>query len=134
MTSIIKLESIGPSYAQKLLAARIKTREALLKKGATPKGRKEIEEKTGIAHSLILKWVNFADLYRIKGVAEEYSELLEAAGVDTVVELAQRKAENLFEKMLEVNQAKKLVRRPPALSMVKNWIEQAKKLDRVVQY
>ena len=134
MTGIVKLESIGPQYSQKLAAARIKTREALLKKGATPKDRKEIEEKTGIAHSLILRWVNLADLYRIKGVAEEYSDLLEAAGVDTVVELAQRNAEHLYEKIIEVNNAKKLVRRPPSLKMVKDWIEQAKKLDRVVEY
>jgi len=134
MASIIDIEGIGPEYKKKLAAIGIKTTEALLKKGAIPKGRKEIEEKSGIGHKLILEWVNLADLFRIKGVAEEYSDLLEEAGVDTVVELSKRVAENLHAKMLEVNKAKKLVRRPPALSMVKSWIEQAKKLKRVVEY
>jgi predicted flap endonuclease-1-like 5' DNA nuclease len=134
MTDILKIEGVGTDYKKKLVSAGIKTRESLLKIGATPKGRKEIEDKTGISHTLLLKWVNFADLFRIKGVAEEYSELLEAAGVDTVVELANRNADNLFKKIIEVNEKKKLVRRPPALSMVDNWIQQAKKLKRVVEY
>ena len=90
----------------------------MLKKGATTKDRKEIEEKTGIGHKLILELVNLADLFRIKGIGEEYSDLLEEAGVDTVVELAQRNAENLFEKVTQVNEKKKLVRRPPALTWI----------------
>ena len=134
MASIIDIEGIGPEYKKKLAAVGIKTTEALLKKGATPKGRKEIEESSGIGHKLILEWVNLADLFRIKGVAEEYSDLLEEAGVDTVVELSKRVAENLHAKMLEVNKSKKLVRRPPALSMVEDWIKQAKKLKRAVEY
>ena len=97
MTSIIDIEGIGPTYAAKLKEIGINTVEALLKAGATPKGREEIAEKTGIDKGLILEWVNLADLYRIKGVGEEYSDLLEEAGVDTVVELAQRNPENLHE-------------------------------------
>ena len=134
MASIINIEGIGPEYTNKLGLVGIKTTQALLKRGATPKGRKEIEESTGIGHKLILEWVNLADLFRIKGVAEEYSDLLEEAGVDTVVELANRNAENLYTKIIETNNAKKLVRRPPAQSMVIDWIGQAKKLDRVVEY
>ena len=134
MTSIIDVEGIGQQYKKKLAAAGIRTTEALLKRGATPKGRKEIEEATGIGHKLVLEWVNLADLFRVKGIGEEYSDLLEEAGVDTVVELAQRKPDNLYEKMLQVNEKKKLVRRPPALSMVKDWVAQAKKMPRVVKY
>ena len=106
----------------------------MLKAGATPKDREEISEKTGIDKSLILEWVNLADLYRIKGVGEEYSDLLEEAGVDTVVELAQRNPENLYEKLLAVNAEKKLVRRVPSLAEVQDWVEQAKALPRVVTY
>jgi predicted flap endonuclease-1-like 5' DNA nuclease len=91
-------------------------------------------EKTGISEKLILEWVNHADLYRIKGVAEEYSDLLEEAGVDTVAELAQRNPENLYAKLLEVNEAKSLVRRTPWLSSVQSWIEQAKTLPTKVEY
>jgi predicted flap endonuclease-1-like 5' DNA nuclease len=134
MPSIIDIEGIGPQYAKKLSEISIKTTEALLKQGATPKGRKIIDEKTQIGHKLILEWVNLADLFRIKGVGEEYSDLLEEAGIDTVVGLSNRNAENLFAKVNEVNKEKKLVRRPPALSMVKSWVEQAKKLKRVIEY
>ena len=94
----------------------------------------EIAAASGIGKALILEWVNHVDLFRIKGVGEEYADLLEEAGVDTVVELAQRKAENLYEKMLEVNARKKLVRRPPAKKMVAGWVAQAKKLPRKVSY
>ena len=106
----------------------------LLKVGAAPKGREELAEKAGIDRKLILEWVNHADLYRIKGVAQEYSDLLEEAGVDTVVELSTRKPVNLHAKILEENAAKKLVRRPPSAKMVADWVMQAKELPRVVTY
>lgn len=134
MVTVTKVEGIGPAYAEKLKKVGIVTIEALLKQGASPAGRKSLEEQTGISHALLLEWVNHADLFRIKGVGEEYSDLLEEAGVDTVVELAQRKPENLLAKMAEVNSAKKLVRRLPVLSQVQDWVEQAKKLPRVVSY
>ena len=134
MAKLINIEGIGPVYAQKLKEAGISTTQGLLKAGATSRGRREIEERTGIGHALILEWVNLADLFRIKGVAEEYSDLLEEAGVDTVVELAQRNAENLFRKIVETNQAKKLVRKLPTQGQVANWIEQAKTLSRVIEY
>jgi predicted flap endonuclease-1-like 5' DNA nuclease len=134
MAKIIEIEGIGPVYAEKLKAIGINTVEGLLKAGATPKGREDIAEQTGITKTLILEWVNHADLYRIKGVGEEYSDLLEEAGVDTVVELATRNPENLYAKIIEVNDAKKLVRRPPSQSMVADWILQAKGMDRAVFY
>jgi predicted flap endonuclease-1-like 5' DNA nuclease len=134
MAKIIDVEGIGPVYAKKLIAVGITTTNKLLKKGATPKGRKELESSTGISGNLILEWVNHADLHRIKGVAEEYSDLLEEAGVDTVPELAQRKPANLHAKIMEVNIQKHLVRQLPALSQVENWVSQAKALPRVIQY
>jgi len=134
MTSIMDVEGIGPVYAKKLNEAGVRTVEALLKAGALPKGREDLAEKTGIDRKLILEWVNHADLYRIKGIGQEYSDMLEEAGVDTVVELAQRNPENLFAKITEVNAAKKLVRRPPTQAMVTDWINQAKTLPRMIQY
>jgi predicted flap endonuclease-1-like 5' DNA nuclease len=134
MPKVIDIEGIGPVYAKKLGEAGIKTTDDLLKAGATAKSREEIAKKAGIDEKHILEWVNRSDLYRIKGVGQEYSDLLENAGVDTVVELANRVPENLLAKMLEVNAAKKLVRRPPPISSVKNWVEQAKRLKRVVEY
>ena len=97
MTSIVDIEGVGEQYAEKLKAIGIASVEALLDKGATAKGRAEITSKSGIGAKLILRWVNHADLFRIKGVAGQYSELLEASGVDTVVELSKRKPENLYE-------------------------------------
>lgn len=134
MTKITEIEGIGSTYAQKLSGIGISTTEALLKQGANKKGRKEIAEKSGIADKLILKWVNRTDLARIKGIGEEYADLLEVAGVDTVPELGQRNAENLYTKMVEVNAKKKLVRQVPAQSKVEDWVKQAKGLDRVVTY
>ena len=134
MPSIIDIEGIGSVYQKKLKAIGVATTEKLLELGATPKGRKELAEKTGIGEALILEWVNHSDLYRIKGVGSEYSDLLEEASVDTIVELSKRVAKNLYEKMVEVNAAKKLVRKLPVEKQVADWIEQAKKLPRKVSY
>lgn len=134
MAKIVDIEGIGEVYAKKLVDAGISTVAGLLKAGATAKGRKALEEKTGISHALILEWVNLADLFRIKGVGEEYSDLLEEAGVDTVKELAQRNAENLYAKMAETNTEKKLVRKLPSSKQVAGWVAQAKELPRVVEY
>ena len=134
MAKIVDVEGIGTKYADKLTKAGISSTDALLKAGASPRGRKELAEKTGIGDALILKWVNHVDLYRIKGVGSEYSELLEAVGVDTIPELAQRKASNLIQKIVAVNMEKKLVRKLPVESQVADWIEQAKKLPRVINY
>jgi predicted flap endonuclease-1-like 5' DNA nuclease len=134
MAKLEKVEGIGEAYAQKLRQAGIATTQALLEKGASPQGREEIAEKAGISGRLILQWVNHVDLFRITGVGEEYADLLEAAGVDTVPELAQRNAENLHQKLMAVNEEKKLVRRLPTQAQVKNWVEQAKQLPRVITY
>jgi predicted flap endonuclease-1-like 5' DNA nuclease len=134
MANIEDLEGIGPTYAQKLKEANIKTTDDLLEAGATRRGREELAEKTGISTTLILEWVNLADLLRIKGVGEEYSDLLEEAGVDTVAELAQRNAENLYAKICKVNEEKQLVRRPPTVDAVTDWINQAKRLPRIIEY
>jgi len=128
------VEGVGPAYAEKLRAAGVLTVLDLLRRGSTRKGRVELVEATGIAGKLILKWVNHADLYRIKGVGSEYADLLEAAGVDTVVELAQRNPANLLPKMVSVNEEKKLVRKTPFQSQVDDWVAQAKGLDRMIQY
>ena len=105
-----------------------------LKKAPHRQGRKEIVKATGISEKLLLRWVNMADLYRIKGIGQEYAELLEAAGVDTVPELAQRVPANLLEKMAAANAQKKMVRRLPDLSQVESWVAQAKSLPRVITY
>ncbi len=134
MASIDAIEGIGHKHATKLRKARVRTTEALLKAGATRKGRKELAEATGLSDHQILEWVNRADLMRVKGVGEEYSDLLEAAGVDTVKELRRRNAANLLGAMVEVNTKKRLVRRLPTQSMVERWIGHAKELEPVVTY
>ena len=134
MAKLEYVEGIGDKYADKLRKAGIGSTDTLLEMGSTTKGRKEIAEKADISSKLVLEWVNHVDLFRIKGVGQEYADLLEEAGVDTVPELAQRNAENLTEKMEEVNEAKKLVRKLPDLKMVKDWVAQAKKLPRKINY
>ena len=134
MAKLIIVEGIGPIYAGKLANAGITTTTGLLKKGATPKGRDALAEVTGVSGSLILEWINHCDLFRIKGVGEEYADLLEEAGVDTVPELAQRNPDNLYAKMVETNNAKDLVRRLPSPAQVADWVAEAKTLKRVITY
>lgn len=131
---IIDIEGIGEVYAEKLTAAGIKTTDDLLEKGASKKGRQDLAEETGISEKLILKWTNHADLFRIKGIAGQFAELLEAAGVDTVKELRHRVPANLHAKLVEVNEAKNLCNRVPAESEVEKMIEQAKELDPKMTY
>ena len=128
------IEGIGASYAAALNQAGIVSVMDLLQRGATRKGRAELVEATGIHAGLLLKWINHADLFRVKGVGKQFGELLEAAGVDTVMELAQRNPVNLFSKLAEVNAAKKLAGRSPHQDEVSNWVQQAKGLPRVVEY
>lgn len=131
---VIYVEGIGPVYGQKLKEAGVRTPGDLLQTGATPKGRQDLAEKTGISHKLILEWVNNVDLFRIKGIGQEYADLLEAAGVDTVPELAQRNPVNLFQKLVEVNTERSLVRKLPVQAQVDSWVAQAKSLPRIVTY
>lgn len=134
MASIVDIEGIGPAYQEKLALAGIKTVEGLLKEGASKKGRGIIAEASGLDESRILVWVNMADLFRIKGVASQFAELLKASGVDTVKELRTRNAENLHAKLEEVNAEKKLTRVVPSLDKVTDFIEQAKGLEPMVTY
>jgi predicted flap endonuclease-1-like 5' DNA nuclease len=134
MRNALKIEGVGEAYASKLQEAGIRSTPALLEKGATPQGRKEIAAQSGISETLILCWVNHADLSRIKGVGGQYAELLEAAGVDTVAELAQRNAENLHKHLVAANEEKRLVRKLPNQTQVSAWIKQAKKLPRTITY
>ncbi|MGE0725588.1 MAG: DUF4332 domain-containing protein [Alphaproteobacteria bacterium] len=131
---IEKIEGIGPAYGQKLLAAGIKTTDDLLAKAATPKDRATLAQATGLPEKSVLKWANMADLMRIKGVGEEYSELLEAAGVDTVKELKMRVPANLAQAMAKANEAKKLVRVVPSEKQVTDWVGQAKTLPAKLSY
>ena len=131
---ITDIEGIGPSVAEKLKATRIRTTGRLLEAAKNPKGRKLLSAKTGVESSRILKWANIADMMRIKGVGEEYSELLEAAGVDTVRELKHRNPENLAKAMAAANAKRKLVRLLPSEKAIAKWIAQAKSLPMKITY
>ena len=132
---IIDIEGIGPVWAKKLTDAGVRTTDALLKNGGTRKARQALADKTGLAATQILEWVNRADLYRIKGVGSEYSDLLEKAGVDTVVELANRNAANLAKAIKDlVGKGTRIVRRIPSDREIASWVTQAKSLPRAVEY
>jgi predicted flap endonuclease-1-like 5' DNA nuclease len=134
MAKLTEIEGIGEAYAAKLAEAGVGSLESLLNACCQKSGRKQTAEKTGISEKLLLSWANRADLSRIKGVSTQYADLLECAGVDTVPELAQRNAENLHAKMLEVNEQKNLVRKVATLSQVQDWVAQAKDLPRVITH
>ena len=136
MASIETIEGIGAKYGKALRKAGIRTTGALLKEGGSKKGRKALAEASGCTESQLLEWVNRADLMRVRGVGEEYSDLLEQSGVDTVKELRNRKPANLHQKMIDTNIAKKgrIVRRPPSLGEVERWVAHAKELDPMVSH
>ncbi len=131
---IVEVEGIGQTYADKLQSVGVNTTEDLLKRAASRKGREELADETGISEKLILKWANHADLFRIRGVAGQFAELLEAAGVDTVKEFRHRVAANLEPKLVEINEAKHLCGRVPAISELEKMIAQAKELEPVMTY
>ena len=134
MATIDYIEGIGPKYARQLRKSGVRTTEALLKRGATRKGRRQLAETASLTERQILEWVNRADLMRVKGIGSEYSDLLESAGVDTVKELRRRNSEALTVKMTQINEKKRLVRRLPTIAMVSQWVEFAKTLEPVVKY
>jgi predicted RecB family nuclease len=134
MASIDAVEGISHKQATSLRKARIRTVESLLKKGSTRKGRRDIASATEIDEKLILEWVNRADLMRVRGVGEEYSDLLEATGVDTVKELRRRNPTNLLAAMVEVNDTQRSVRRLPTEAMVQHWVDHAKELEAIISY
>lgn len=136
MASITAIEGIGPKYQKALAAADIRTCEKLLEAGATRKGRKQLADTCGLSDKRILEWVNRADLMRVRGVSTQYSDLLEAAGVDSVKELRRRKPANLHQTMADTNskRRKQLVRQVPALSQVERWVAHAKELPPVIKY
>ena len=134
MSTITDIEGIGEVSAVKLRAAGVHTTEALLERGRTRRGRRELAAMTGFSEKIILEWVNRADMFRIRGIGSQYSDLLEAAGVDTVRELAMRKAETLTETLAKVNAEKNKVNKLPGLKKVRNWIQIAKSLPKGVEY
>lgn len=136
MASIETIEGIGSKYGKALRKAGIRSTNALLNEAGSKKGRKALAAASGCTESQLLEWVNRADLMRVRGVGEEYSDLLEQSGVDTVKELRNRKPANLHQKMIDTNIAKKgrIVRRPPSLGEVERWVAHAKQLDPMITH
>ncbi len=134
MASIDTIEGIGIQNARKLRKAGIRTTEALLKRAGTRKGRRHLSAEIKVSEKLVLEWVNRADLMRVRGVGEEYSDLLESAGIDTVKELRRRNPASLLSKIVETNGSRSLVRRLPTAAMVERWVEHAKELPEAVSY
>lgn len=131
--SIIYIEGIGQSYARALKAIGIYTTENLLQMGANKDGRLEISKLTSISEKKILKWVNMCDLFRIKGIAGQFAELLESSDINTISELRFRDPDNLAKKMKQINNARKLCKVSPSLKSVTSWIEQAKSLPSIIK-
>jgi predicted flap endonuclease-1-like 5' DNA nuclease len=134
MTQLAKVEGIGESNCKKLKKANISTTEELLKQGACAKGRREIVKQTNVNSKMLLRWINRIDLYRIKGIGQKYADLLEKAGVDTVLELSKRNPQNFYEKIKEVNFEEEVTQNLPVPKKLENWVKQAKSLPRIITY
>jgi predicted flap endonuclease-1-like 5' DNA nuclease len=131
---IVDIEGVGPAYAEKLQGAGVVTTDDLLARGGNKSGRASLAAATGISEKLILEWANHADLMRIDGVGSEYADLLEAAGVDSPAELAQRNAANLAVTFSELDAGRNTVRRIPSEAVVAGWIAEAKTMVRMVEH
>jgi predicted flap endonuclease-1-like 5' DNA nuclease len=129
-----EIETLTSDHAEKLGASGITNAAQLLEQGASRAGRAQLATACGVDEKLILTWVNHIDLSRIKGVREQFGEMLEVAGVDTVVELATRVPANLAAKLAEVNEGNKIAGRTPTLADVEDWVAQAKELPRVITH
>ena len=134
MANLIDIEGVGAFHAAKLAELGIKSQEELLAAAGTPSGRQDLVAKANLTMEQVLNWANRADLARVKGIGDQYADLLEAAGVDTVPELAQRNPENLFAKLVEVNEDNILVDRLPSANDVAVWVKEAKALPRALHY
>ncbi len=134
MTRLRGIEGIGEEHAGRLKEAGIQSVQALLDKGSSPEGRNELAKTSGIAEAQLLRWLSHADLFRIRGIGEEYADLLQLAGIDTVPELAQRSAENLHRMLIDANEKTPLVRQLPSVNQVKSWIDQARQLPRIIHF
>lgn len=129
-----EIEGIGPVFAKRLRGTGVRSIKGLLEKGMNPNGRRQIASAVHTTPGMVLEWVNRADLFRVKGVGEQYSDLLEKSGVDTVVELAKRQPAALYNSLMKVNQSKNLVGKPPTEKQVAGWVKNAKTLKRVIKY
>lgn len=134
MTRLYDIEGIGERYCERLAGLGIHTVEALLELGATPQGRHDLATRAHVGEDLIIRWICMADLLRIRGVAEDYAELLERAGVTSLPVLAERNADRLYAELMEVNETCHLVRNVPHRYQVQSWVAQARELPRVVIY
>jgi predicted flap endonuclease-1-like 5' DNA nuclease len=128
------IEGIGATYGAKLSKAGINSTDDLLKQCGSAKGRRQVAAASGLDEGRLLKWANMADLMRIRGIGKQFSELLEAAGVDTVKELRTRRADNLAAKMKEANAKKKLTQATPSERQVAGWIDQAKAMSAMISH
>ncbi|HEY7331404.1 MAG TPA: DUF4332 domain-containing protein [Candidatus Limnocylindria bacterium] len=131
---IVDVEGIGPVFAEKLGAAGCQTTDDLLRAGATRAGRASLAAQTGINEGMLLEWVNHVDLMRIRGVGSEFSDMLEAAGVDSPAELARRNAANLAQTFGELDMARNTTRRIPGEKEVAGWIEEAQRMEKLVEH
>jgi len=134
MATIDAIAGLDPKSATRFRKSKVRTTEALLKRAATRRGRKELAGSTKLDEKQILIWVNRADLMRVKGIGSEYSDLLEAAGVDTIKELRRRNPTSLTTKMIQINESKKLVQRLPTEGMVERWIAHASQLEPIITH
>jgi predicted flap endonuclease-1-like 5' DNA nuclease len=128
------IEGVGDVIGEKFRSAGIKDTNSLLANSRTAEQRKELAKKTGLSEARILKFANMADLYRISGIGSEFSELLEATGVNSVPDLARQNATSLTQKMMTINEKKKLTRREPSEKDVSKWIEQAGTLPQMLDH
>ena len=123
------INGIGPKYGNRLKFSGVEALDDLLREGSTWKGRRYLAGNVGVSINKINRWVNQADFFRIKGIGKQYADLLDVAGVNTVIDLSKRNPMTLYEKLKETNWERNLVERIPPYRLIKGWVQSAKKLE-----
>jgi len=131
--SVKDIKGIGEIFAAKLAARKVTTTDELLLFGATADGRESLRATTGVHSRQILRWCNWADLMRIQGIGPQFTQLLEAAGVGSLKDLAGSRAENLKARIEDEIRLMRLSAAPPSLTEVRRWITEARMMKSVLK-
>ena len=123
---INEIEGIGNYYTMHLSKSGILTTNDLLNRCSSDLKLAEFSKEIGISRKSIQKWVNMAELMSLKGIGEEYSELLLKLGIKDLDGLAKSELEKLYNKMTEQKELQKLVKKMPTKRQLKEWIGNAK--------
>ncbi len=130
---IEEIEGIGPAYGKRLRTIGISTTCDLIKRCLGNDNEiEEVARTIKVKKEAVADWTGMADLMRLKGVDGQFAELIQTVGTTSVELLAKADAKKLYEQMKTFNEKTSIVPELPSFDALVNWIEIAKKTDKLV--